>query len=96
LYFIYTNADTQLIKLYHAGVTIQLRGRSPDSDTKGEYDTGKLEARAYPANADSPDNLAVTIIPELIHARNDVGGRRSRQSILSEDETAIEREAQDT
>ena len=80
----------QIIDIYRKGVEIKFKRKSKDNRIKGEYDPSTLEAIIYVNNNLSNEDKDITILHELIHARDDIKGKRLNR------EKGVEREAIET
>tara|TARA_Y100000310_G_scaffold144893_3_gene144251 strand:- start:60942 stop:61259 length:318 start_codon:yes stop_codon:yes gene_type:complete len=81
----------QLTKLYEEGVSIIYR-RNGLRGCSGLFDPGTLEATIY-LPAPSPKERQITLLHELIHARDGQKGARIFNTRLDDD---VEKEAQQT
>lgn len=62
----------QVIEVYQNGVEIKYRRKKHHYNLKGEYDPGLREVNVYLPSIDSSKDKDITLLHELIHARNDL------------------------
>lgn len=86
----------QIRELYQANLKIKFKKKHPQR-LKGEYDPGTLEAIVYIPNAESKEDRDITILHELIHARDDIKGLRTQyEKYKKKIEDQVEKEAVET
>lgn len=84
----------QVIKLYEEGLEIKFENRWKKDGRKGDYNHSELEVLIYKLNIESIIDRDITILHELIHARNETKGKRYRNK--TQDEKQVEKEAIET
>ncbi len=82
----------QLVKLYSEGVVLKFKKKSHPDFIKGEYSPDCLEIYIYLSHIDSKYDRDITILHELIHARNDLFPKKSSKDT----EYFVEKEAIET
>ena len=83
----------QVIRTYQSGVEIKLKRKPHHQNLKGEYDPSNLEIRVYLPAQESKLERDITILHEMIHARD---GSEVRVYSLSGYEKSIDKEARET
>lgn len=78
----------QIIKLYQEGVEIKFIKKPHPDCLKGEFDPSNLEILVYLSHADSKTDKDLTILHELVHARNN-----QKNNFAIDSETYVEQEA---
>ena len=84
----------QVIKLYEDGLEIKFENRWKKDGRKGDYNPPELEVLIYKLNIESIIDRDITILHELIHARDEIKGKRYRNK--TQDEKQVEKEARET
>ncbi len=79
----------QIIKLYESGLEIKIKNKSQYSYQRGFYENSEIYI--YKNNTRSVKDKEVTILHELIHARNHLLNNR-----YNENERNVQKEALDT
>lgn len=67
----------QVERIYEEGIIIRFVKRWQSSRQKGTFNPETLEVKVYLSSINSPEDRDTTILHELIHARDDITGRRS-------------------
>ena len=81
----------QIIKIAEEGVSVRQTRKIPEEKLKGEYDPAAKEAIIYLSAIRSGRDRDITLLHELIHARDDVQGKRRFRN--SNQEYLVEKEA---
>ena len=82
----------QVVELYREGLQIRILRRPHRDGLKGQYDPDGLEAKIFLPAIESPRDLDLTLLHEVLHARDQIRAARSPETNQIEDE--VEREAQ--
>jgi hypothetical protein len=61
-----------IIRLYEEGVKIRFRRKPDPGGDRGDYDPDRLEVNVYLSHNESREDLELTILHELYHAKDDI------------------------